>query len=806
MIKNAILMIIFLGAGIANENIKNFNENYKGFEPNFGQIGNFEGEPCEEILFFSKGDNLGIFFKENGLSFVIYKLERENFILNYARIDVELVNSNIKKENIVYEDELPGYTNYYFPQCPQGVLFVKSYRKVRVKEIYPGIDWIFKYENGKLHHEFEISKSADIEDIKLKIKYADVEIKDKKKIIFSTPLGKIEDGEIKGWEGKNEISIFYKEENGLIGFDVKDWKRKEKLLIDPPLALIWATYYGGSELDFGFAIETDNSGNIFIVGRTYSPNFPTYDPGGGAYYQGYKQEYSDIFILKFDNSGVRLWATYYGGNGWEEGYSITTDNLRNIFITGATSSTNLPTYNPGGGAYYQGISGGGWDIFILKFDSSGIRLWATYYGGSDWDYGYSIKTDDEGNIFLTGLTWSFNFPTYNPGGNVYYQGFKAGNNDVFILKFNNNGIRKWATYYGGTGKDWGSSIEVGNFGKIFLTGQTNSTDFPTFNPGGSGYYQGSNAGEWDAFILEFDTSGVRLWATYYGGIDWDCGYSIREDNLGNIFLTGATYSTNLPTYNPGGNAYYQGSIGGFHDAFILKFDNDRIMKWGTYYGGYDNEYSYSLIIDTYNNIFVTGKTHSLNLPTYNPGGGAYYQGFNAGKWDAFILKFNNSCARLWATYYGGNDDDCSYSLTSDIYGNIFLTGTTYSTNIPLYNPGGNAYYQDLNAGYCDAFILKFEKGINVKENFQMQINLPCIYTSSFFDKFIKIKLAEFPCEPIKLILCDKMGRMILNKKFDKTGFLILKDEEIENSEKEVYFLKIYLKNKEFKTLKIIKIK
>jgi hypothetical protein len=785
--------MLFLSWGIADENIKNFIENYKGFEPNFGQIANFEGEPCNEILFFSKNDDLGIFLKENGLAFVIYKLEKENFILNYARIDIELMNSNIKKENIIYEDELPGYVNYYFPHCPQGVLFVKSYRKVKVKEIYPGIDWIFRYEDGRLHHEFEISKDARVENIKLKIKYADVEIKDGKKIIFSTPLGKIEDGEIKGYEGGDEISIFYKEENGLIGFDIKNWKREKKLIIDPPLALIWATYYGGSEPDFGFGIEADNSGNIFLTGRTYSLNFPTHNPGGNAYYQGCKEEYSDIFILKFDNCGVRLWATYYGGNGWEEGYSITTDDSGNIFLTGATSSTDFPTYDAGGGAYYQGVSGGGWDIFILKFNNFGIRLWATYYGGSDWDYGYFIKRDIQGNIFLTGVTWSFNFPTYNPGSNAYYQGFKAGYNDIFILKFNNNGVRKWATYYGGTGKDWGSSIEISHFGKVFLTGQTQSTDFPTINPG-SGYYQGSNAGEWDAFILEFDTSGVRLWATYYGGIDWDCGYSIKQDNSENIFLTGATYSTNLPTYNPGGNAYYQGSIGGFHDAFILKFDKDRMMRWGTYYGGYDDEYPYSLIIDIHNNIFLTGKTHSLNFPTYNPGGGTYYQGFNAGKWDAFILKFNNSGIRLWATYYGGNDDDYGYSLIPDIYGNIFLTGTTYSTNIPLYNPGGNAYYQELNAGHCDAFILKFEKEIEVKENFQTQINFPYIYVSSFFDKFIKIKFVDSSRGLLKFILYDKMGRMIL------------KEKKIENNGDGIYFLKIYLKNKEFNTFKLIKTK
>lgn len=401
----------------------------------------------------------------------------------------------------------------------------------------------------------------------------------------------------------------------------------------------WATYYGGNSTDYVNSIAIDENDNILLTGITYSTDFPVFDPGSGAYFQG-PSNYGDVFIIKFNSNGERLWATCYGGHdgmGFQEGHSITSDLNNNIIVTGGTQTTNFPVFDAGGASYYQNTLGGSGDAFILKFNADGVRQWATYYGSTDFEYGHSITTDSEGNILITGFTLSYDFPLHDPGSGAFFQGTQSGNGDAFILKFTQDGVRQWSTYYGGSEDDRGFGITASENNSILLTGKTLSPDLPVFNSGTGAYFEDSFTGVVDAFILKFTTTGIREWATYYGACN---GLSITTDGNNNILLTGIS-NLGFSVFDPGGGAYFQEQFGD-GDAFILEFNSNGVRKWATCYGGFDGDGGHSITTDGNNNILVAGHTGSSDFPVFNPIIGSYFQGSNAGWTDSFILCFDST--------------------------------------------------------------------------------------------------------------------------------------------------------------------
>ncbi|HEY8402948.1 MAG TPA: SBBP repeat-containing protein, partial [Cytophagaceae bacterium] len=311
-------------------------------------------------------------------------------------------------------------------------------------------------------------------------------------------------------------------------------------------------------------------------------------------------------------------------------------------------------------------------------------------------------------VIVTGYTESADFPVQSLSG-AYNQATSGGNEtyDAFIVKFNANGTRTWTTYYGGLGMEQAYGIAVDGSNNILITGQaTFGLPLQTLTGAYNQAFQNSGMNYLDAFVLKFNSSGARTWATYYGGNSEDYGTRIATDVAGNILITGYTNSTNFPVQALAG-AYNQGTLGGYLDAYIVKFSSAGIRQWATYYGGEGNDQAFSISTDKSNNILVCGSTEYGGLPTLSIAGGYNQtQGSSQGDPDGFILKFNESGVRQWATYYGNSDGyDELTGIAADNSGRVVAVGTSDGVSLPVQgNTGGYTQGNDYSS---KAIIVQF---------------------------------------------------------------------------------------------------
>jgi hypothetical protein len=357
-------------------------------------------------------------------------------------------------------------------------------------------------------------------------------------------------------------------------------------------SLMYSTYIGGSAAERGFGIAVDGSGSAYVTGRTDSPDFPIENP-----YQT-DQGTSDGFVAKLSPSGDSLiYSTYLGGSSTDYAAAIAVDGSGSAYVTGGTDSPDFPIENP-----YQTDQGSS-DGFVAKLSPSGDSLiYSTYLGGSSNDYPAAIAVDDSGNAYVTGSTFSTDFPTQSP-----YQGDQV-ERDAFVTKVSASGdTLVYSTYLGGSGDDYALDISVDRFGGAYVTGFTASTDFPIQNPYQT--YQGSA----DAFVTKLSPSGESLvYSTYLGGKSVDRGFGIAVDSAGSAYVAGETLSADFPTESP--YQLYQ-----WVDAFVTKLSpSGDGLAYSTYLGGQSAEFGNVIAIDSAGSAYVTGTTYSTDFPTQNP--------------------------------------------------------------------------------------------------------------------------------------------------------------------------------------------
>jgi hypothetical protein len=615
----------------------------------------------------------------------------------FHRIDVNFLGANPLCV-IEPQERTSDYTMYYTTGTPEEGAKVLQYGKVLYRNLYHNIDLEFVAAPGTnkpVEYNFIVHPGADVTQIKMRYTGAlDAALKNGA-LLLQLAHTELTESIPASWikESKEAVQVSYKQfahdQNSItIGFATNYQSKNNTLIIDPTPNLDWGTYYGGTGNEYGSDIATDATGNVLVTGYTSNTSGIATT---GAHQITYGGGFSDAFIVKFNASGIRQWGTYYGGNGEDRGLGITCDASGNVFVTGDCafqSTSGIAT----AGAHQVGFGGGLGDAFIVKFNASGIRQWGTYYGGPGPEAGIGITADTAGNVLVTGNTSSDSGIATTGAHKTTYGG---GSYDAFIVKFNASGIRQWGTYYGGTSTaDYGYSIVTDTSGYIFLTGATESnTGIATI-----GTHQEVFGGINDAYIVKFNSSGIRQWGTYYGGTDDDSALDITTDASGNILVSGATGSnTGIATIGAHQETYGDGGT----DAFIIKFNASGIRQWGTYYGGTDQDFTNSISTDALDNVLVMGFTRSSTAIATTGAHQTINGGNNFG--DAFIVKFKPSGIRQWGTYYGGTLGDIGQGIATDASGNVFVTGWSESTSA-IASTGA---HQSTYGGGVDAFIARF---------------------------------------------------------------------------------------------------
>ena len=603
------------------------------------------------------------------------------------------------------QEPRPGKVNYFIGRDPEGWRTdIPTYARVRYATVYPGVDLVYYGNQGRLEYDFIVAPGADPSQIRLRFEGADkLELDDDRNLILHLGDAQVLQAAPVIYQRSNEPGAskqfidgrYVLGDDGEVSFDLEAYDDARPLVIDP--VLVYSSYLGGTAQDRGDGITVDSAGSAYGTGFTLSNDFPTQNPIQAAI--GGTQ--SDAFVTKISPDALTLiYSTYLGGAASGDlGYDIAVDADGNAYVTGAAAG-GFPTT---AGAFQTVLNGNG-DVFVTKLNAAGNALvYSTYIGGERLERGFGIALDETGAAYVTGQTSSNEFPVPNNAFQPSHTVTNAGV-DCFVAKVDPAGSAlPYSTYLGGQGEDRCFGIVVDHEHHAYVTGLTQSGDYPT-TPGS---LQPVFGGALDAVVTKLNADGTDvIYSTFLGGGSIEQGHAIALDFAHNAYVTGEVQSRDFPT-TPGA---FQTEFGGNRDAFVTKINAaGSELVYSTYLGGAARDHGHGIAVDRATNAYVDGWTVSRNFPLASP----LDASGDGSDGDAFFTKLNYmGSALLFSTYLGGVEQERVGGDSGDGGGNhiaiddackMYGAGSTQSDDFPTMGP-----FQAARSGNSDGFVAKID--------------------------------------------------------------------------------------------------
>jgi uncharacterized membrane protein len=758
MMRNLLVALIANGAALAASPVKDA-------VPLFF-IAN-QGQAPPAVRFMAKGSGLTAYFSPGEALFRVAGRS--------IRMQFEQANPSPRIEGM---ERLPGHANFLIGAQRDWRPDVPLYGAVVYRGLYPGIDMVYTGEGRNLKSEFVVAPGADPLCIRLRYAGGGAHVEESGALVIPVNGQELREQAPSIYQERRGQRVavegrFAVDGDGAVRFLVGDYDVGRPLIIDPVLS--YSTLLGGSGFNTATALAVDSAGAAYVAGYTDSYNFPTANPE-----QNFNAGGNDAFVAKFNSSGNELvYCTYVGGSSDDRAYGIAVDGNGSAYVTGTTISGNFPVRNAlqsklagernafvlklnpagntlvystylggnasdngngiavdgGGNAYvvgdttsinfpatgFQKGNHGGQDAFVAKLSADGSRLlYSTYLGGGSDDRGAGIAVDAGGTAYITGSTYSTNFPVANA-----FQSSNGGGQDAFIARLSADGNSLvFSTYLGGTGgvaayPEAGQGIALDSRGSAYVTGVTSSANFPLL-----GAVQTSLLGSLDAFVAEVTASGTLVYSTYLGGSGVGMGNAVAVDASGDAYVGGYTYSTDLPVT---ANAL-QAANAGDCDAFLAKLSPaGNSLAYLSYLGGNGSDTATAVALDISGNVYMAGWTLSTNFPLLNP-----YQSATAANYGAFVTKitFNLLPTEVGVTPNSGSGASQTFDFQfADADGASDLTSVSALFNASLavangcsvtYNRTQNALSLSTDAGTAPAGTIA--PGSGSQQNSQCVLN------------------------------------------------------------------------------------